>query len=91
MLDHCIQKLTSSPHHGIDNDVQYIANYNLIRQDKSVGHVGTVCAFVSNSIPFKIWTDLENLLNECLWLSLIPHRGPRNIEHCHGRTINPPG
>ena len=57
-------------HHGIENDVQSIANYNLIRQDSSFGRVKGVCAFVSSSIPYKIWTDLENLLNECLWLCL---------------------
>ena len=50
-------------HHGIENDIQSIANYNLIRQDRSVRRVKGVCAFVSNSIPYKLWTDLENLLN----------------------------
>ena len=63
---------------------------SLIRQDRSVGRGGVVCAFISNSIPNKMWIDLENLLNECLWLSLRPHRRPRNLEHCHGRIIQPP-
>ena len=59
-------------HEGIENDILSIPNYNLIRQDRSVGRGGGVCAFVSNSIPYKRWTDLENPLYECLWLSLRP-------------------
>ena len=52
----------------------------MVRQDRSVGRGGGACAFVSNSIPYKRWTDLENPLYECLlWLSLRPHRLPRKI------------
>ena len=61
-------------HHGIQNDVLSIPNYNLIRHDRSVGCGGGVCVFVSNSFPYKRWTDLENPLYECLWLCLMPHR-----------------
>ena len=66
-------------HHGIENDVLSIPNYNLIRHDTSVGRGGGVCPFVSNSIPYKRWTDLENPLYECLWLCLRFHRLPRKI------------
>ena len=77
-------------HHGNKNDALSIASYSLIRQDRSVGRCVVVCAFVSNSIPYNRWTDLQNPLNECLWLSLRPHRLPRNLEHCYGRIIQPP-
>ena len=66
-------------HHGIENDVLSIPNNNLIRRDRSVGRGGWVCAFVSNSISYKRWTDLENPLYECLWLWLRPNRLPRKI------------
>ena len=90
LLNHlCIEIAAVSEtwlHHGIENDVLSIENYNLVRQDRSVGRGGRV--FISNSIPYKRWTDLENPLYECLWLSLRPHRLPR---HCHGRIIQPSG
>ena len=83
LLDHlCIDIAAVSEtwlHEGIENDILSIPNYNLVRQDRSVGRGGGVCAFVSNSIPYKRWTDLENPLYECLWLSLRPHRLPRKI------------
>ena len=53
-------------HHGNKNDALSIASYSLIRQDRSVGRCGVVCAFVSNSIPYNRWTDLQNPLNKCL-------------------------
>ncbi len=66
-------------HSGIENEVLSIPNYNLIRQDRTFGRGGGVCAFVSNSIPYKRWPGLENLLYECLWLRLRPYRLPRKI------------
>ena len=52
---------------------------DLIRHDRSVGRCGGVCAFVSNSISYKRWTDLDNPLYECLRLCLRRHRLPREI------------
>ena len=70
LLDHlCIDIAAVSEtwlHQGIENDILSIPNYNLVRQDRSVGRGGGVCAFVSNSIPYKRWTDLGNPLYECL-------------------------
>ena len=78
-------------HEGIENDILSIPNYNLVRQDRSVGRGGGVCAFVSNSIPYKRWTDLENPLYECLWLSLRLHRLPRKISRIvMGILYSPP-
>ncbi len=66
-------------HSGIEDEVLSIPNYNLIRQDRTFGRGGGVCAFVSNSILYKGWPGLENPLYECLWLRLRPYRLPRKI------------
>ncbi len=66
-------------HSHIENEVLSIPNYNLIRQDRTFGRGGGVCAFVSNSIPCKRWPGLENPLYECSWLRLRPYRLPRKI------------
>ena len=95
LLDHlCIDIAAVSEtwlHEGIENDILSIPNYNLVRQDRFFGRGGGVCAFVSNSIPYKRWTDLENPLYECLWLSLRPHRLPRKISYIvMGILYSPP-
>ncbi len=66
-------------HSGIEGEVLSIPNYNLIRQDRTFGHGGGVCAFVSNSIPYKRWPGLANPFYECLWLRLRSYRLPRKI------------
>ena len=66
-------------HHDIDNDLIQITNYNLFRQDRPSKCGGGVCAFVSTSLPYKRWFELENASFECLRLWLRPHRLPRSI------------
>ena len=56
----------------------YINNYNIFRNDRSNSRGGGVCAFISANIPAKRM-DLENPSHECLWLWLRPHRLPRHL------------
>ena len=57
----------------------YINNYNIFRNDRSYSRGGGVCAFISTNIPAKRRMDLENPSHECLWLWLRPHRPPRHL------------
>ena len=58
----------------------YINNYNIFRNDRSYSRGGGVCAFISTNIPAKRRMDrLENPSHECLWLWLRPHSLPRHL------------
>ena len=57
----------------------YINNYNIFRNDRSYSRGGGVCASISTNIPAKRRMDLENPSHECLWLWLRPHRLPRYL------------
>ena len=52
-----------------------------IRKDRADRCGGGVMCFVKHGIPFKEWTELRNNDMETLWISLRPHKLPRQFTH----------
>ena len=57
----------------------YINNYNIFRNDRPYSRGGGVCAFIPTNIPAKRRMDLENPSHECLWLWLRLHSLPDTL------------
>jgi hypothetical protein len=67
-------KLDSS----ISDDVVSIANFNVVRKDRS-RHGGGVMAYIANNIKYTRLTDIESDDFEVLWLALRPKCLPRPL------------
>lgn len=75
----------------IDDNILNIANFNLIRKDRTQGQHGGVCIYLKNTIAFQV-LPLEPTDLEVLWISLRPQRLPRGFSQlvC-GVIYHPPG
>ena len=58
-----------------------VPGYFHIRKDRGDRRGGGVICFIKHSIPVKEWTELRNNNMETLWISLPPHKLPRQFTH----------
>ena len=64
-----------------------VPGYFHIRKDRADRRGGGVMCFVKHGIPFKEWTELRNNDMETLWISLRPHKLPRQFTHINVGVI----
>ena len=68
-----------------------VPGYFHIRKDPADRRGGGVMCFVKHGFPFKEWTELCNNDMETLWISLRPHKLPRQFTHINvGVIYHPP-
>ena len=68
-----------------------VPGYFHIRKDRVDIRGGGVICFVKHGIHFKEWTELRNTDMETLWISLRPHKLPRQFTHRNfGVIYHPP-
>ena len=67
-----------------------VPGYFHIRKDRADRRGGGVMCFVKHGIPFKEWTELRNNDMETLWISLRPHKLPRQFTHINVAVIYHP-
>ena len=67
-----------------------VPGYFHIGKDRADRRGGGIMCFVKHGISFKEWTDLRNNDLETLWISLRPHKLPRQFTHINVGVIYMP-
>lgn len=78
----------SETHLSADNEVEaQIEGYTFIGKSRSSGKGGGVVVYISTSVPFRRWTDLEDEVIECIWIEILL---PKTKSFLIGIVYRPP-